>query len=83
LKDFFRSLSKKALAILLAVTILVLIAVPTALMSGLFSGVFESPSEGIRVFFIMVGAGVLFLVVELLVENWRDNKKKKNSSAQK
>lgn len=83
MKDFFRSLSKRALAILLAVTVLVLIAVPTALMSGLLSGVFESPAEGIRVFFIMVGAGVLFLIVELFIENGRERRKNKASSEQK
>ena len=72
MKDFFRSLSKRALAIILAVTVLVLIAEPTALKSGLLSGVFESPAEGIRVFFRMVGAGVLFLVVDLFVVNGRE-----------
>ncbi|CBT75518.1 MULTISPECIES: hypothetical protein [Glutamicibacter] len=81
--DFFRSLSKRATAILIAFVILVLIAVPTALLSGLLSGVFESPAEGMRVFFIMVGAGVLFLIVELFIENGRERRKKKASSAQK
>lgn len=83
MKDFFRSLSKRTIAILLAGVILVLIAVPTALMSGLLSGVFESPSEGIRVFFIMVGAGVLFLIIELFIEGRRERKNKKATPGQK
>lgn len=77
MRDLFRSLSKRALAVLVAVVILVLIAVPTALMSGLFSAVVENPAEGVRVFFIMVFAGVLLLVAELLIEGYREKRKKK------
>lgn len=82
MKDFFRALSKRAIAILIAVVILVLIAVPTALLSGLLSGVFESPTDGIRVFFIMVGAGVILLIAELLIEDGRERRlKRKQASA--
>ena len=80
MKDFFRSLSKRSLAILTAAVILILVAVPTALMSGLLSSVFDSPAEGIRVFFIMVGAGAVLLVCELFIEEARERRELKKRS---
>lgn len=80
MKDFFRSLSKRALAILIALVVLILLAVPTALMSGLLSSVFDSPAEGIRLFFIMVGAGAVLLVCELLIEEVRERRQLKKRS---
>ncbi|WP_426735970.1 hypothetical protein [Glutamicibacter sp. 2E12] len=77
MKDFFQSLSKRAFAILIAIVVLILIAVPTALMSGLLSSIFDSPAEGIRVFFIMVGAGAVLLVCELFVEEARERRQLK------
>ncbi|MFD1377239.1 hypothetical protein ACFQ4U_12990 [Micrococcus antarcticus] len=77
MKDFFQSLSKRAFAILIAIVVLILIAVPTALMSGLLSSTFDSPAEGIRVFFIMVGAGAVLLVCELFIEDARERRQLK------
>lgn len=79
MKELFRSLSKRAIALLIAALILVLIAVPTALISGFLSGIFESPAEGIRVFFLMVAAGAVLLIAELLIAEVRVRRKKKQA----
>lgn len=81
MKALLRSLSRRSLAIICIVGILVLIAIPTAIMSGLFSAFVASPAEGLRIFFLMLGAGILLLIVELLIEHLRERRKSRRRTS--
>ncbi|MGO1320623.1 MAG: hypothetical protein ACTII7_06175 [Galactobacter sp.] len=74
--NFIKDLSRKTLAWLLVIAAIIVIGIPTAIAFGAADAIFESPGQGVITFFIVLGIGVLFLVVEFGYELLREKKKR-------